>query len=255
MDCTLLERPGRWRLAATVLVLAVAVLPAVPLLSRSISSVAGGAPVAEPAFLRALAESLAVGAAVAALALAIGLPAGVLAALHSFPGRRILLGLLTLPLITPSFLWAIGWSKLAIWIDPAASEALSRVGPYLVFGALTLPLVLWASYAAASTLRGSQLDAARLSGGEGAALRSAAREATVPALLAALLGGVLTLSDAGPDQIFGDFGAASRILASFSAQHDLALAGRQCAALAAMVLARRAASGAPRTSVRMAFDM
>ncbi len=236
MDCTLLERPGRWRTASTVLILCLAVLPTVPLLWQSLLSVTAGAPFAGRAFLSALGGSLVVGAAVAAIAFVVGLPAGVLAALYEFPGRRLLLALSTLPLVTPSFLWAIGWSKLAAWIDPAASEVLSWLGPYLVFGALAIPLVLWASLAAAATLTSSQLDAARLAGGEMVVFSNAARQAVVPALLAGLLGGVLTLSDPGPDQIFGSFQAASQILASFSAQHDYELAGRQCVLLAGVVL-------------------
>lgn len=237
MDCAVLERPGRWRAAWTVAILCFAVLPALPLLGQSLLSLTAGAPFTGPAFLRGLGSSLAVGGAVAAIALVVGLPAGVLAALFEFPGRRLFLALSTLPLITPSFLWAIGWSKLAIWIDPVASEVLSWLGPYLVFGALTVPLVLWASFAAALTLTSSQLDAARLAGGEVVALRNAARQVLVPALLASLLGGVLTLSDAGPDQIFGSFRAASQILASFSAQHDYGLAVRQCVSLGGIVLA------------------
>lgn len=236
MDCTALERPGKWRAIWTIAVLSLAVLPAVPLLLQSVLGVRDGAPFAEPAFLRALGGSLVAAAVVSAVAFMAGLPAGVLAALYDFPGRRLLLALSTLPLITPSFLWAIGWSKLAIWIDPTASEALSWLGPCLVFGALTVPLVLWASFAAALTITNSMLDAARLAGGEIVVLRSAGRQAAVPALLAALLGGVLTLADAGPDQIFGSFRAASQILASFSAQHDYELAGRQCLLLAGIVL-------------------
>src|SRR5688572_27877090 len=154
MDCTVLERAGRWRAVTTVLLLLLQVLPSVPLMVRSVLSVAGGAPLVEPAFLRALVASLGVCAAVAAIGFVLGLPAGVLGALYQFPGRRVLLAVLTLPLLTPSFLWAIGWSKLASGIEPAVSESLSWAGPYLVFGALTLPLVLWASFAAAWTLSG-----------------------------------------------------------------------------------------------------
>jgi len=237
MDCTVLERPGRWRAAATIAILSLAVLPAVPLLGRSLAGVTDGASFAGPGFLNALGGSLAVAGAVAAIAYAVGLPAGVLAALYEFPGRRLLLGLSTLPLIAPSFLWAIGWSKLAAWIGPRAPEALSSLGPHLVFGALTVPLVLWASFAATSALTRSQIDAARLAGGEKAVLSNAARQAAVPALLAAVLGGVLTLSDAGPDQIFGSNRVASQILVSFSALHDYELAGRQCVLLAGAVLA------------------
>lgn len=236
MDCTFIERPGRWRAGWVGAILLLAVLPALPLLWQSIGGAAAAGPFAGSAFLDALGGSLILAATVAALALAAGLPAGILAALYEFPARTALLAVCVLPLVTPSFLWAIGWSKLVLWLAPTASRSLSWLGPFLVFGALTVPLVLWASYAAAASLSGSQLDAARLAGGEAAAMRHAARHVTVPALLAAILGGVLTLSDPGPDQIFGSQRAASRILASFSAQHDFELAARQCLLLGAVVL-------------------
>jgi ABC-type Fe3+ transport system permease subunit len=57
-----------------------------------------------------------------------------------------------------------------------------------------------------------------------------------PALFAAGLGGVLTLSDPGPGQILGFSTAASEILTSFASRYDLALAGRQCVMLTALVL-------------------
>jgi ABC-type Fe3+ transport system permease subunit len=66
---------------------------------------------------------------------------------------------------------------------------------------------------------------------------SVARYVAIPTFLAAGLGGVLTLSDPGPGQIFGLSTAASEILTSFSARYDFARAGRQCVMLTALVLA------------------
>jgi len=86
-----------------------------------------------------------------------------------------------------------------------------------------------------AALRGitrSQADAARVAGGEGPLAWLAARSVWPTSLLTALLTGALTLSDAGPGQIFGVRGAAGEILVSFSAQYDFAHAARQCLALA-----------------------
>lgn len=230
-----LERPGRWRAVGVAALLLLALLPAVPLFWRTLSS-------GEPASLGgayggALWNSVVVAALVGVTTLAVGLPAGLLASLYDFPGRRILLVLLVLPVLVPSFLWAIGWSSLAARLGPAATAVLSgHTGCVVVFFAEMFPLVLLTSYAATIALSGSQIDAARLAGGEKAVLRHACRYVAVPAGLAAGLGGVLTLSDPGPGQILGLQTAASEILTSFSALYDFNLAGRQCLGLAALVL-------------------
>ena len=96
--------------------------------------------------------------------------------------------------------------------------------------------MLLITYAATLALSGSQVDAARLAGGERVVLRSVARYVANPALLAAGLGGVLTLADPGPGQIFGFATAALEILTSFSSRYDFALAGRQCVLLTVLVL-------------------
>jgi ABC-type Fe3+ transport system permease subunit len=114
--------------------------------------------------------------------------------------------------------------------------------------------VLIASYVATIGLSGSQIDAARLSGGEKTVLRYVCGAAAVPAALAAVLSAVLTLSDPGPGQILGLRTAASEVLTSFSAIYDFSLAGRQCAVLAMLVLllaAPLACLAAPRLSVQI----
>jgi ABC-type Fe3+ transport system permease subunit len=67
--------------------------------------------------------------------------------------------------------------------------------------------------------------------------KNALRHATAPTLLAAWLGGILTLSDPGPGQILALSTAASELLTTFSAQYDFSLAARQCLILTAIVLA------------------
>ncbi len=167
----------------------------------------------------------------------VGLPAGVLTALYEFPGRRVLLAMVTLPLLAPSFLWAIGWSAFVTHLGFLAPNSLMGfTGCFLVFSLDVIPLVLLTSYATALSLSSSQVEAARLAGGEKAVLFYACRHAAMLALLAAGFGGVAALSDPGPGQIFGLRTAAAEILTSFSALYDFPLAGRQCGALALLVL-------------------
>src|SRR5262249_39663673 len=110
------------------------------------------------------------------------------------------------------------------------------------------------SYTSTGALSGTQVDAARLAGGEPTVLWHACRHGASPACLAAVLGGVLTLSDPGPGLILGLQTAASEVLTSFSALYDFGLAGRRCAALPAVVLlvaAPLAALAAPRLAAGM----
>jgi iron(III) transport system permease protein len=234
-SCLWLERPGKWRAAGVALIFLIAALPAVPLFWQALA--AGDSFTVGAGFRSALLNSAWVALLVAAVAWVLGLPAGVLAALYEFPGRRAALILATLPLLVPSFLWAIGWSALAARLGTTAVQALDGVlGCVLVFAAAGFGLVLLTSYSAAASLTSSQVDAARLAGGERLVFLSACRHVLVPAGLAAGLAGVLTLSDPGPGQILGLRTASSEILTSFASLYDFPLAGRQCTVLALLVL-------------------
>lgn len=252
-SCLWLERWGWWRLVGVVPLLGFAVAPALPLLWRTLAF-DEGAPLGA-AFGNALRNSLTVAGLVSVQATLLGLPGGVIAALYEFPGRRAFLGLASLPVVVPSFLWAIGWSTLAARLGPGATLLTSGLtGCIIVFLAAVFPLVLLTSYACTSTLTGSQIEAARLAGGEKAVLRYACGHVAAPACLAAGLGGVLTLSEPGPGQILGLPVAASEVLTSFAAIYDFQLASRQCAALAGIVLALAAplaCFAAPRLAVEM----
>ena len=238
ISCVVLERPGKWRTVGVAALLLTAMLPAVPLLHHLLTSPSSAASVMTGAFASALRHSLLLGGGVTAISLAVGLPLGVLAALYEFPARKILLALATLPLLVPSFLWAIGWSSLAARLGPVATNAISGFsGCMLVFSSGAIPLALLTSYAACTTLSGSQLDAARLAGADRCVLKYALRHAIAPTLLAACLGGILTLSDPGPGQILGLSTAAAELLTTFSAQYDFTLAARQCLVLTVIVLA------------------
>jgi iron(III) transport system permease protein len=239
-----LERPGRWRAMAMAAIFILAVLPSLPLLT---GAGAGGGLGSFPA---ALWSSARLAGVAAALGFGIGLPLGVLAALYTFPGRRALLGLVSLPLLVPSLLWAIGWSALVVRVSPGSLRG--TPGCVLVFTTAAVPLVLLTAWAATASLGATQADAARLAGGERALVGRALRHSAVPALLAAGLAGVLVLSDPGPGQIFGTRTAAAEILVSFAAFFDFGLAARQGIALAVLVLALAvplAAMAAPRLGV------
>ncbi len=246
-SCLSLERPGKWRTIGVVALLVIAALPALPLLLRLVpgfSDMSTGAAVLDRAFGTALWNSLRLALGVGVVSFLVGLPVGVLAALHEFPARRILLGVCALPLLIPPLLWSIGWSALLSGFS----------GCLLVFSASAIPLALFTSYAASSTLSASQLNAARLAGSRRAVLFYACRHAFTPTLLAAGLGAILGLSDPGPGQILGLRTAAAELLISFSALYDFDLAAKQCAVLTGLVLLLAvplAAFAAPRVAREM----
>ena len=229
-----LEQPGRWRTVGIALGLALALTPAVSLLWPAFLA---GSPESSDAlgssFGNALARSLLVAAGAAGLSFLVGLPTGVFAGLYEFPARRWLLGALALPLLVPSFLWAIGLSMLRIRLGLTPSSVFSgATGCILAFSSLGLPLVVYASFAATRTLSKGQVDAVRLAGGERTLVQYASRSAGGVAALAAMLAGVVALSDPGPGQILGYPGVATQVLTSFSALYDFGLAARQALALA-----------------------
>ena len=218
------------------LILAIQTAPAWMLACRALPWIVSSGSFLETSFSKVLPSSLLTGLLVAVASLGIGLPAGVLFALEALPMRRWLLALTTVPLLVPSFLWALGWSEFAAMLGPRVTNALTGLlGVTLIFGPSVAPLVVLVAYRAASTLSGSQLDAARLAGGETTALLYTLRHAALPSLIAALLGAALTVSDPGPGQVFGFRSAASEILTSFSARNDFELAARQSLALAIVV--------------------
>jgi len=224
----------RWGLVCGVLCCAIA--PALPLIFSSLGQ-ESTRPVWTDAFRKAVLSTLWLGVGVSILSLLIGLPLGLLAALYRFPGRRLLVLFHALPLFLPSFLPCIGWSNLATadwlsWLPKPDGFA----GCVFVLGLQAVPLPFFATWAACQNLRASQIDAARLHGGEKEVLKLSARACVPVAILAALLGGILSLSDPGAPLIFGARSVAMEIRTSFSALFDYELAGRQCLLLAGLVL-------------------
>jgi iron(III) transport system permease protein len=235
-SCMVLEWPGRWRVGGIAVLLALPLLPTLPLLWFALFSgdrfSCGGA-----AFEHALANSVIVALLVALGSFALGLPIGVLNALYDYRGRRFLLPVALLPLLAPSFLWPLGWRWL---LEHRGRSLLPFISGYsgcvLMFLPAAVTLVLFTTAASMAALSGSQVEAARLAGGERTLFRLACRHTAVPAALAAVLAGILTLSDPGAGFAVGLPLASSEILISFTAFYDYPLAGRQCLLLALLVL-------------------
>lgn len=162
----------------------------------------------------------------------IGWPSGVVCGLFRFHGRSLVLAALALPLLMPSILWAIG---LTMWRLGAGWKGGALVGVAgCVWSQSGLAAGL-AGFAALLSVRGvthSQGDAALLAGGAASLWRAALRSALPASLAAALLGGMLALSDSGPAVMLGVRTAAGEILAAFAARHDFAEAVRLCLWLA-----------------------
>ena len=231
-----LEQPGRWRVFGLAVGFAAVLSPAFPLLWEFVAPSESAFDLGSD-FGRAVGRSMIIAAGTAACALALGFPSGLLAGLYRFPARRLLLAGLALPLIIPSFLWAIGLSMLRIELGLPRESLLSGApGCILSFTALGTPLVVFAVVLAVRSLPRSNIDAARLAGGEPAVLHYAGRAAFPAAVSACALGGILSLADPGPGQILGFSGAATQILVSFSALYDFELAARQCLVVAGVAL-------------------
>lgn len=236
-SCLILERPGKWRGLGIVAGFLLALAPSLVLLvMRGKLVETTSSPVLTAAFAHSLFRGFAVALLVALLSIALGLPAGVIAGLYQFALRRTLLALLTLPLLVPSFITAIGLSILRIELGLPPDSFLSGYpGTVLAFAAFGTPLVAFVALASVRGISRSQVDAARLAGGERHLTGCVARSVFPAAALTGLLASVLTLSDPGPGQILGHPGAASEILVSFAARYDFVLAARQCLTLAGVV--------------------
>jgi ABC-type spermidine/putrescine transport system permease subunit II len=109
------------------------------------------------------------------------------------------LALLAIPLVVPSFLWAIGLSQFRIHIGLPSDSILSGFpGTVLAFLCSAVPLVTYMTLVSARRLSKSQIEAVRLFGGERLVFSATVRALLASATLAAALAGILTLADPGP---------------------------------------------------------
>ena len=235
-----LEQPGAWRGIGIAAALGVVASPGFILLTRFAASPSTGWSFGA-GFQSAIGTSLFVAAAALVSALILGMPCGLVAGLYRFRVRPVLLAALALPLLLPSFIWAIGLSMLRIDLGISRDSVLSGIaGVVWSFAALGMPLVVFTTLITVRLLPAGAVDAARIAGGERAVLQYAARAALPPALAAAIIGGLVSLADPGPAQIFGVRTVATEILVSFSALYDFELAARQGFAAALIVTAAAA---------------
>ncbi|MCH8922304.1 MAG: hypothetical protein IIA67_04025 [Planctomycetes bacterium] len=236
MDFAARTTAARWRGLIAAAILALAIVPAIPLL---IAALRGSSDYSlwSDVFIKALLASLALATGVAVVSLGLGLPLGLLAALYGPRRRPILLVAQALPLLLPSFLLAIGWRHLpAVGLPKGLFPPSGFGGAALVMGLQAAPLPLLATWAACRNLTASQIDAARLHGGEQIVLTRAAMACAPVAIVAALLAGILSLSDPGAAQVFRCPSAAMEIRTSFAALGDRVLAARQCLVMAGLAL-------------------
>jgi putative spermidine/putrescine transport system permease protein len=229
-----LERWGSWRPGGLAAIFAVVTIPALPLIWKAVRA-GDVAAILTSSFRNSLGNSAEIAIVVWAATLIVGLPAGILASTYSFPLRKLLLLLQIMPLLLPSHLLAIGWSSIAARLG--FPGMLSGVfGCAIVFSTIGIPLVVCATFVSSASLTESQIEAARLAGGETAVFSQTMRHAFYPALAAAILAAILSLSDPGPGQIFGLSTAAAQILTSFAAFFDFTGAAWQCLILSGIAL-------------------
>lgn len=182
-------------------------------------------------------QSLMLAMLVVGTGFALGWPAGVACGLFRFRWRGALLVALALPLLLPSFLWAIGLSMLRMNLGLRNGAPFSGLtGCVWAQGGLAAGLAAFAALLSVRGITQSQAQAALLAGGQRVLWRLSLRCAWPAALTAALLGGMLALSDSGAGVLLGWRTAAGEILAAFAARHDFAEAMRLCLWLALLAL-------------------
>jgi len=188
-------------------------------------------------FITATVRSLAVMFSAVTISIGIGLPLGALAGLYQFRGKRFLLGILAIPLLMPSFLWAIGLSQFQQLFNLTEfSHTTGALGSIFVFSSLLIPLTIYTSMLGVKSISSHQIDAFILTGSATWSFLQVLKRASPITILISFLAGIMTLSDPGPGLILGFSGAAAEILVSFSALFDFDLARQQCFFIAGLSL-------------------
>src|SRR5215471_207042 len=141
ISCEVLEKPGWWREISLVTIMVLSLGPMLPLLwvavTEALSPFTDG-------FGLAVWRSSVVATAVTVISLFAGIPAGLLSGLYEFPGRRLLLALLAVPLLVPSFLLAIGLSQVRIALGFSSGDPLlGATSVVFAFLAPSVPLVTY----------------------------------------------------------------------------------------------------------------
>jgi iron(III) transport system permease protein len=156
-----------------------------------------------------LGNSLRVAGGAVLAALLLGLPVGWLLARTALPGRRVVAVLCAGPLLLPPFFAAMG-------VSTSIGALLARLGlrggdlqvasSIACFGALLFPVVALLTGRAMAAVPAGLVEAARLQGGRGAALRRVVLPAVLPAAAcASAIVFVLALSDFAVPDLLGVF--------------------------------------------------
>ncbi len=234
LSVLVLERPGRWRLTGLSIIIAISILPALPLFFALFEGNPLELSSGLKGFLPLLSKSLTISFSGAGIALILGLVQGVFYSLYQYKGRRLFLFLSLIPLMVPSLLWAVSYHNLA---SISSLFQLSKTTSYVFITAMvTFPLVVASTVSACSSLNSSQCEAIRLGSGEGRLFWLTIRFSFPSASIAACLGAFIMLSSPGPAMGLGVKTAISEVLISFSALYDPRLAALQCLMLSSITL-------------------
>ncbi|MCK5829330.1 MAG: hypothetical protein KAH20_03420 [Methylococcales bacterium] len=188
-------------------------------------------------FVTATTRSLVVMFSTIVFSVGVGLPLGTLAGLYQFRRKRFLLGILAIPLLMPSFLWAIGLSQFQeLFTISGFSHSSGALGSVFVFSSLLIPLSIYTSMLGVKSVSPHQIDAFILAGSALWAFFQVLKRTAPITILISILAGIMTLSDPGPGLILGFPSAAAEILISFSALFDFDLARQQCFFIAGLSL-------------------
>lgn len=234
ISALVIEKPGAWRASIAGLIFFILVSPILILISPLISPLSNQpwttiTAILGDGFIQSLMNSLFIASTVGAVGLILGLPTGTYVGLFNVIGTKLILILMAVPLVMPSFLWAIGNSNVLSSLNFSHyggwSGFLSIVYSYSCF---SVPLVFWVSFLSTKNITRSQIDSTRLIGGPHLTYRCAIQSSFRLVLLIAILSGLFTIADPGPTQIFGIRSVAAELLISFSALYDFDLSSRQC---------------------------
>lgn len=212
--------PEPWRQLTALCILCVALVPYFGLLQSGFAMEGLNAP-----FWGALIRSMKQGGLTLAIALMIGWPLGTLLGLAKVPGWRLLLCGFAVPVLTPTFLWAIGVSSLQgffaykwrIWFD-------GLPGAVWASTAQALPCVVLGATLGTVTIPASVRDATLLALGHRGLFRHACIYSLPIATGAGLFAVTIGLADPGVSQIMGYHGIASEILIAVGAQFNFSMA-------------------------------
>ena len=157
---------------------------------------------------------------------------GCVASLWKFPLKSISLVFLSLSLVVPSFVSAIGIQSLQAFFSFSKSDLLDGYfGCFWSGLVIVLPLVILGSFVAGLQISKSEREMIMVYRGRGVMLLRAWLRLFPVAIVCALFGAILFLSDSGSSQIMGYHGISADVRVSFSAKNDFKAASMKAIVL------------------------